>query len=143
MAATLDEERNFIERVTGHRFRSEDLLQTALIAFYHKRMALVGDAVLKIAILDDWYDDGTTIEKGHSIQQKLAENATLQAWARQVDLGPLITLNGGQPRGSISSRQLSDAVEALILAIWLDTGKDLDVIKQVIRTMDLASFASF
>ncbi|KAI6816190.1 hypothetical protein KC332_g10751 [Hortaea werneckii] len=143
MATTLDEERNFIERVTGHRLRSEDLLQTALIAFYHKRMALVGDAVLKVAILDDWYDDGTTIETGHKLQQKMAENATLQAWARQAGLGPLICLNAGQVPGSISSRQLSDAVEALTGAIWLDTGKDLDVIKQVIRTMDLASFASF
>lgn len=76
------------------------------------------------------------------MQQKLAENATLQAWARQVDLGPLIVLNAGQVPGNISPRQLSDAVEALILAIWLDSGKELDVIKQVIRTMDLASFVS-
>ncbi|KAI7334507.1 hypothetical protein KC315_g3723 [Hortaea werneckii] len=142
MAAALEEERRFIERVTGYRFRGVDLLQEALIAFYHKRMALLGDAVLKIAILDDWYDEGTTIEKGHKLQQKLAENATLQAWARQVDLGPLIVLNAGQVPGNISPRQLSDAVEALILAIWLDSGKELDVIKQVIRTMDLASFVS-
>ncbi|GAB1734925.1 hypothetical protein NU219Hw_g4t1 [Hortaea werneckii] len=142
MAAPLERERRFIERVTGYRFRSEDLLQTALIAFYHKRMALVGDTVLKTAILDDWYEEGTTVERGHNLQQKLAENATPQAWARQVDLGPLIVLHAGQVPGNISSRQLSDAVEALILAIWLDTGKDLDVIKQVIRTMDLASFAS-
>lgn len=63
MAAALEEERRFIERVTGYRFRSVDLLQEALIAFYHKRMALVGDAVLKIAILDDWYGEGTTIGK--------------------------------------------------------------------------------
>lgn len=33
----------------------------ALVAANHKRMALVGDAVLKIAILDEWYDDGTNI----------------------------------------------------------------------------------
>ncbi|KAI6788608.1 hypothetical protein KC363_g4606 [Hortaea werneckii] len=143
MAATLEEQRSFIERVTGYRFQSEDLLQTSLVAFYHKRMALVGDAILKVAILDDWYDDGTTIQTGHTLQQKLAENATLQAWARQVDLGPFIALNGGQPPGSISSRQLSDAVEALVLAIWLDAGKDLDVIKQVIRIMNLVSFTTF
>ncbi|KAI7091632.1 hypothetical protein KC356_g470 [Hortaea werneckii] len=143
MAATLEEQRSFVERVTGYRFQSEILLQKALVAFYHKRHPLVGDAILKVAILDDGYYDGTTIGTGHNLQQKLAENATLQAWARQVDLGQLIILNPGQVAGRISSRQLSDAVEALILAIWLDADKDLDVIKQVIATMDLVSFATF
>ncbi|KAI7281147.1 hypothetical protein KC345_g4326 [Hortaea werneckii] len=143
MATTVQESRAFAENVTGYRFRNGDLLLAALVAAKHKRMALVGDAVLKIAILDDWYYDGTTIGRDRAQPAaKIGREATLQAWARQVDLGPLIYLNAGQVPGGISARQLSDAVEALIMAIWLDTGKDLDVIKQVIRTMDLASFAN-
>lgn len=42
----------------------------ALVAANHKRMALVGNAVLQIGILDDWYDDGTNI--GRSLSKMLS-----------------------------------------------------------------------
>lgn len=67
-------DRQYIESVIGYHFVQPQLLDEALLAAGasvarknthgpsegNKRLALVGDAALQLAILDGWYSDGTS-----------------------------------------------------------------------------------
>ena len=121
----------------GYRFRDRALLEQALT---HKslvnespernladneRMELLGDAILDFAVTEMLMDRHTQLSEGElsKLRAGLVNETTLAAVARGVGIGPCLRLgrgeelSGGRDKNSI----LSDAFEALIAAIYLDS----------------------
>ena len=129
-----------LEKRLGHTFRAPALLETALThssyanenrsrgAVCNERLEFLGDAVLGVTVADALYHRyGQMPEGGMTrLRAELVCEQSLYKVARRLELGKYIRLgkgeehNGGRDRASI----LSDAVEALIAAIYLDAGME-------------------
>lgn len=71
-----------------------------------------------------------------TIVQRIVRNTELERIGRQNNLEQLININPSQ-QGVISSRTITDAFEAIIGAVYLDSGKDLESVRLVIARLGL------
>lgn len=129
--------RRLMQRIQYH-FNNQELLEQALKhrsylvlsgedrLHSNERLELLGDAVLGMVITEYLYQNFPEAEEGVLTNYKslLVNRGNLSRMGREFDLGLFLFLNdseeraGGRQRDSI----LSDAVEALIGAIYLDGG---------------------
>ena len=118
----------------------------------NKRLALLGDAVIRLLILDGWYLKKTPIREyltrksasrmtysvasgvGEDAVQSSASNMALCQLAQKHGLEEYVTKNPCQ-KGDVSDYTLATTVEALLGAVWIDSRKDLKVIEQVVGEM--------
>ncbi len=117
----------------GHGFRDTSLLAQALThrsagAPHNERLEFLGDALVGMIVAEALYGRWPKADEGALTRARaeLVRESALAQIARELDLGPRLTLgpgemkSGGQRRDSI----LSDALEALVGAIYLDAGFD-------------------
>ncbi|KAJ5561014.1 hypothetical protein N7535_009211 [Penicillium sp. DV-2018c] len=117
----------------GYHFNSTPLLEEALHPAGtrplqgNKRLALVGDSVLSTSLLDEWY--GNT-EDGDHILRKNACNKHLSCKGEACELDDFIT---GQPaqNGEITNGTRATTVEAILGAVWIDSGKNIHAVDRV------------
>ena len=126
-----------LESVLKYTFTDTNLLRLAMThssyaheyledtGFYNERIEFLGDAVLELAISNMLYHTMPGQEGDLSRRRaQIVCEPSLAYVARALDLGPFLNLsrgedkNGGRQRDSI----LSDFVEALIGALYLDGG---------------------
>ena len=127
-----------IEKKIGYRFQDSSLLQMALRHSSYtnehrmnrldcnERLEFLGDAVLELASSEFLFQNDPKMSEGEltRLRASLVCEPTLALCARQLDLGAYLSmgkgeeLTGGRGRDSI----VSDALEALIGAIYLDGG---------------------
>ena len=119
------------ERNLGYRFSDADLLDQALThrsasARNNERLEFLGDAVLGMVIANAVFGRRPDAGEGtlSRIRSRLVRGETLADIAREIDLGALVRLGSGEVRtgGHQRSSILSNAVEAIIGAIYLDGG---------------------
>jgi len=118
--------------LTGYRFEQQQLLQQALThrsfarSENNERLEFLGDSVLNLIITNHIYQRfGDTDEGGLSrIRAALVKQSTLARVARGINLGDAIRLGGGELKSGGFRRAsiLSDALEAVVGAIYLDGG---------------------
>ena len=116
---------------TGYRFQRPELLDQALTHRSssrnrnNERLEFLGDSVLNLIISNYIYQhfDQASEGKLSRIRASLVKQETLARVARSMDLGDLIQLGGGELKSGGYRRDsiLSDALEALIAAIYLDS----------------------
>jgi ribonuclease-3 len=125
-----------LERALGHRFADRALLETALQhaswanerenAASNDRLEFLGDAVLGLVVghllLDahpDWREGELT-----RARHRLVEKPALAARARELRLGEVLRLGGSElaAGGAANDTILSDALEAVVGALYLDGG---------------------
>jgi ribonuclease-3 len=117
-------------RFGGHRFTDTGLLEQALThrsaaARHNERLEFLGDALLNLFVAEALYAHWPQVDEGALTRARaeLVRESTLAAIARDMALGERIVLgpgelkSGGHRRDSI----LSDTLEALIAAIYLDS----------------------
>lgn len=115
----------------GHVFRDAGLLAQALThrsagARHNERLEFLGDALVGLIVAEALYIRWPKADEGMMTRARaeLVRESSLAQIARDHDLGPRITLgpgelkSGGHRRDSI----LSDTLEALVGAIYLDAG---------------------
>ncbi|GHU43363.1 ribonuclease 3 [Clostridia bacterium] len=127
----------FQERI-GYRFRDTGLLIHALThssytnekhkdkRYCNERLEFLGDAVLELASSDALYRKYPTYHEGQltRLRAALVCESALVSYSKPLDIGQFLLMgkgeekNGGRMRDSI----LSDALEAVIGAIYLDGG---------------------
>ena len=127
-----------LEADMGHTFKKAELLIEALThstyAYEHRyegvisneRLEFLGDAVLDLAIgdelfrLDEKYDEGF-MSKTRAL---VVCESTLAHLARQLGVGNILSLGKGEAAtgGMTKPSNLSNAMEALFGAIYLDAG---------------------
>ncbi len=115
----------------GYRFRQGELLEQALThrsysrSQNNERLEFLGDSILSLIISNYIYRrfDEASEGKLSRIRASLVKRETLAGVARSIDLGDHIRLGGGELKSGGFRRAsiLSDALEALIAAIYLDS----------------------
>lgn len=115
----------------GYTFRDKTLLEQALThrsvgAKNNERLEFLGDSILSYVISDRLFEQFPKLREGEltRLRSTLVKGETLAKIAKELQLGDYLRLgvgemkSGGHRRGSI----LSDALEAIIAAIYLDSG---------------------
>lgn len=119
-----------VERL-GHRFRTPALLEEAVThrslgAPNYERLEFLGDRVLGFVIAAHLFRAFPEEAEGHLTRRfhQLVSRQSCAAIARKLDVPAVVRLNS-QARadgGSESDNILGDVVEAIIGAIWVDSG---------------------
>lgn len=129
---------NQLESKIGHIFKDKKLLNTALchssyINEHHmsreecnERLEFLGDAVLELVVSDHLFEEFEKMPEGELSRTRAALvcEASLAECARSLSLGSFLFMGkgedatGGRERDSV----ISDALEAVIGAIYLDGG---------------------
>ena len=121
---------NLAKRI-GHDFSDPSLLEAALRhrslgARHNERLEFLGDSVLGLAISEMLFAKYPSASEGEltQLRARLVRQATLATVARSIDLGPALQLgpSAGRSGGSDRASILADALEAIIAAIFLDSG---------------------
>jgi ribonuclease-3 len=117
--------------LTGYQFRQQDLLEQALThrsysrSKNNERLEFLGDSILNLIISNHIYVRFTDADEGDlsRIRASLVKEESLAQIAMDVGLGDHIRLGGGELKSGGFRRAsiLSDALEALIAAIYLDS----------------------
>lgn len=137
-----------IDRI-GHRFNAPQLLAQALThrsagAAHNERLEFLGDALVNLVVAEALYLRWPRADEGALTRARaeLVRESALAAIARELDLGPRLTLgpgelkSGGHRRDSI----LADALEAVVAAIHLDS--DFDHCREVVLPWFEPAFAA-
>ena len=115
----------------GHVFTRPGLYQRALThrsfgSDHNERLEFVGDAVLNCVVGRHLFDRFPDLDEGElsRMRASLVNRDTLADVARSIDLGASLKLGEGEQRSGGPGRPsiLSDALEALIGAVFVDGG---------------------
>ena len=120
------------ESVIAYTFKNKTLLKQALThssaggGICNERMEFLGDSVLSVVVSKYLYDSLRNQPEGYltKLRANLVCEEALYKYAKKIELGERLIMGkgeentGGRDRKSI----LSDAFEALIAAIYLDSG---------------------
>ncbi|QIM65111.1 ribonuclease III [Frederiksenia canicola] len=122
-----------LQKKLGYQFANLDYLKQALThrsaaAFNNERLEFLGDSILNFAIGKALYEKFPKSDEGELSRMRaaLVKEQTLAIIARQFELGEYLKLGAGELKSGGHRREsiLSDCVEALIAAIYLDSGID-------------------
>lgn len=115
----------------GHVFRDPALLERALThrsaaAVHNERLEFLGDALVGAIVAEALYARWPKAAEGELTRARaaLVRESALAALARRLELGPRILLGPGEMKSGGHRREsiLSDALEAVVGAIYLDAG---------------------
>lgn len=124
----------------GYKFINGNLLHQALThrsfgATHNERLEFLGDSILNLVIAEALFEKFPSAREGDlsRLRASLVKGDTLAEVAREFGVGDHLRLgdgelrSGGQERSSI----LADALEAIIGAIFLDSG--FEVARKIVR----------
>jgi ribonuclease III len=126
-----------LEEALGHRFANRALLEQALThssfarestepAADNEQMEFLGDAVLQLVASQELYQRFPAYQEGElsKLRAHLVNAHHLVHCAQQLHLGSYLRLGRGEEKtgGRRKTALLSDAVEALLAALYLDGG---------------------
>ena len=126
-----------LEKTMGVKFRNKDLLLQALThrsavrggdrAKSYERLEFLGDAVLELAVTEFLYAISSKPEgELTNWRSALVKGGTLAEIARELGIGAYLIMSRGEDAsaGREKTSTLSDVIEALIGALYLDQGFD-------------------
>lgn len=125
-----------LEQALDHRFVDRSLLNQALVHRSYlaesdtvesfERMEFLGDAVLQLAVTRYLYDTYPELPEGElaKIRAAVVNERVLAGIARHLGLGRVLRLGHGEELtgGRDKSSILSDAMESVLGAVYLDAG---------------------
>jgi ribonuclease-3 len=127
----LNKSTGLLEKTLGHEFADRVLLQQALThrsagSRNNERLEFLGDAILGGVIAEELYRRYPQASEGKlsRLRSRLVRRESLTDIAHTLDVGQYLTLGPGERRSGGHHRDsiLSDAVEALFGAVYLDGG---------------------
>lgn len=120
-----------LQRGLGYRFEDPGLLRQALThrsaaTKNNERLEFLGDAILGFEVAENLFRNhpGATEGELSRARAQLVKRESLARAARRLELGNHLILGPGELRSGGQNRDsiLSDAVEAIIAAVYLDGG---------------------
>ncbi len=138
-------ERSVLEAAIGYTFKDITLLETALTHSSYsneakskglniecnERLEFLGDSVLSIIASEYLFFEFNAPEGELTrMRAEIVCEKALSALAKKIDLGSYLNLGHGEELGGGRERPslLADAFEALLAAIYIDSGKDKSVV---------------
>lgn len=141
-------EKNLLENRIGYKFKNSELLERALthssysnesgVRNHHmlcnERLEFLGDSVLSIITSNYLYKTFTECPEGELTRMRaevVCERA-LSGYAESIGLGDHLLLGVGEEKNNGRNRKsiLADAFEALLAAIYLDSGNDMQTVER-------------
>ena len=129
---------NTLEKALGYRFQNKALLENALThssyanenkgrsAGSNERLEFLGDSVLGMLVAEHLYREYPKLPEGELTRMRagLVCEQSLVEVARRLKLGDYLMLGKGEEAGGGRRRPsiLADAMEALLAAVYLDSG---------------------
>jgi len=122
-----------LQRAIGYQFSDESLLTLALThrskgSLNNERLEFLGDAILGFVVADLLYSKFGDAPEGHlsRFRASLVKKETLADLAREFSLGDFLLLGSGELKSGGFRRDsiLADAMEAILGAMYLDSGLD-------------------
>ncbi|MEE4245391.1 MAG: ribonuclease III [Kangiellaceae bacterium] len=132
----------------GYQFKQPDLLQQALThrsakGDHNERLEFLGDSILGFVTAANLYQTFPKADEGQltRLRAQLVKEKTLADLAKELDIGPILSLGGGELKSGGFRRAsiLSDAFEAVLGAIYLDS--DIDSVSRVIEGLYQSRYA--
>lgn len=117
----------------GYQFQNKALLEAALVhrsvsAENNERLEFLGDSVVNFVIAKTIYHRFPFAKEGHlsRLRANLVRGDTLAQIAKEISLGDYLVLGPGELKsgGDQRASTLADTLEAVIAAIYLDSGSD-------------------
>ncbi|ELJ8875195.1 ribonuclease III [Vibrio parahaemolyticus] len=128
-----------LERKLGYQFKDAGLINLALThrsanSKHNERLEFLGDSILSFVIADDLYHRFPKVNEGDMSRMRatLVRGHTLAELGREFDLGDYLKLGPGELKSGGFRRDsiLTDAVEAIIGAIYLDS--DIEKVRSIV-----------
>jgi len=122
-----------LERKIGYQFKDQDLLVLALThrslgGRNNERLEFLGDSILNFVAADMLFQHFPQAREGQlsRLRARLVKGVTLAELAIGFELGEYLRLGSGELKSGGFRREsiLADATEAIIGAIYLDTGME-------------------
>jgi len=129
-----------LQSLLDHRFGDEELLKQALThrsanSRNNERLEFLGDAILGFEVAENLYRRHPRATEGElsRARAQLVKRETLATVARRLGLGDYLILGAGELRSGGHDRDsiLSDAVEAIIAATYIDSG--IEAARKMVR----------
>ena len=120
-----------LERKIGYSFKNPDLLILALThrslgGRNNERLEFLGDSILNFVAAEALFERFPQAREGQlsRLRARLVKGVTLAELAKGFDLGDYLRLGSGELKSGGFRREsiLADTTEAIIGAIYLDTG---------------------
>ncbi len=135
-----------LERAIGYTFKDKRILKEALThsSYAHElkskrvetrcneRLEFLGDSVLSIVTSEYLFSRYSELPEGDLTHMRaaLVQSQALAKYARGIGLGQYLYVGNGEERNRDQQSILEDAFEALLAAIYLDSGENgLDTIR--------------
>ncbi|ENY73736.1 ribonuclease III [Aeromonas diversa] len=137
--------RNRLQSRLGYSFNDDELLTRSLThrsagSRHNERLEFLGDSILSLVIAEELFHRFPQVAEGDMSRMRatLVREKTLAELAREFELGDHLILGPGELKSGGFRREsiLADTVEAIIGAIYLDSGMDTT------RTLLLGWYAS-
>jgi len=144
-----------LEEKIGYSFKDKSLLQTALThssyanekhdrSLSYERLEFLGDSILGLVTAEFLYSHEPALPEGRMtrLRAELVCEASLKRIAEELGIGEYMRLGKGEERSGGRHRAsiLADMVEAVIAAIYLDSGMDAArsfIIERLLKNADL------
>lgn len=149
--ASEEDDLNRFEAILNYEFRDRSLLQLALThpsvvqeeessTLHNQRLEFLGDAVLQLIVTHDLFEKFCDADEGPltKARARLVNRRSLANHARHLGLGQYLRVSRGEEMSGGRDRQsaLGDAFEAVIGAVYLDSGFDAacDLVRRLLQT---------
>ncbi|KAL9580523.1 MAG: hypothetical protein Q9212_004445 [Teloschistes hypoglaucus] len=100
----------------------------------NKRLAVLGDTVLQLALAEGWYDGDEARVGFNRVRQRISSNQNLCTQGTANNIGTLIHLSGGQT--AVAPVTMADTMEAILGAVYIDS-KSMGTVKAVMQALGL------
>lgn len=101
----------------------------------NRRLAVLGDTVLKLALVEDWYQGKGVRERLSRVVSDVGSNANLDRIGRISGLDALINKNPSDKDANVGTITMAGTVEAIIGAVYLDS--DMKSVTEVMQNLGL------
>ncbi|KAK3989422.1 ribonuclease III domain-containing protein [Cladorrhinum sp. PSN332] len=102
----------------------------------NKPLALIGDALIRLHVAVKSYTDGLGTGQSGKVLSEVGSNELLDTLGRRLALDKFVTKNPCQ-QGDVPRTTVASTVEALIGAVWIDTGNEFHQVQVVIQNLGI------
>ncbi|KAE8418238.1 ribonuclease III domain-containing protein [Aspergillus pseudocaelatus] len=103
----------------------------------HRDLAQLGDAALRLVLTKDGYQAHATREQINDTHSGKASNAFLARTGFQKGLDRYIYVNPSQD-GIVSGKIMATTVEAILGAVYIDSGENIQAVRSVVAVLGLS-----
>ena len=144
----MPKEINSFEKVIGYEFNNKDLIRTALThssysnelrakkvnVSCNERLEFLGDSVLSIITSEYLFLENKYLPEGEltKLRAELVCEKALSKYSTKIGLGEYLLLGHGEEKQDGRKRPsiIADAFEAVLAAIYLDSGRNKDIVAE-------------